>query len=63
VKCPYCGSEDVEAVKSWEMPKMGYRVTHYRCRHCGGLFNHYVGRGREFMLRVGPRARRAAKQG
>jgi hypothetical protein len=28
-------------------------VTHYVCRNCGGRFNHYVGRGREFVLRVG----------
>jgi len=42
MRCPYNGSEDVEAVKSWEMPKMGYRVTHYRCRRCGGLFAPYI---------------------
>ena len=53
MRCPYCGSENVEAVKSWEMPKRGYKVTHYLCRDCGGLFNHYVGRGREFVLRAG----------
>ncbi|AFA38530.1 hypothetical protein Pogu_0503 [Pyrobaculum oguniense TE7] len=53
MKCPYCGSEDVEAVKSWEMPKRGYKVTRYRCRSCGGQFNHYVGRGKEFVLRPG----------
>lgn len=55
MKCPYCGSENVEAVNSWEMPKRGYKVTRYRCRNCGGLFNHYVGKGREFVLRVRPR--------
>ncbi|MEM0463056.1 MAG: hypothetical protein QXO02_05765 [Thermofilaceae archaeon] len=53
MKCTYCGSESVEAVKSWEMPKRGYQVTRYRCRNCGGLFNHYVGRGKEFVLRPG----------
>ncbi|MGK0549923.1 MAG: hypothetical protein ABWU84_09895 [Pyrobaculum sp.] len=53
MKCPYCGSEKVEPVKSWEMPKMGYKVTHYRCKNCGGLFNHYAGKGKEFVLRVG----------
>jgi transposase-like protein len=53
MKCPYCGSSNVERVKEWDMPKMGYHVTHYICRNCGGRFNHYVGRGREFMLRVG----------
>lgn len=58
MKCPYCGSVNVELVKSWEMPKMGYKVAHYRCKDCGGLFNHYVGRGREFVLRVGPRRQR-----
>lgn len=36
MKCPYCGSENVEAVKSWEMPKMGYKVTHYRCKTAVG---------------------------
>jgi hypothetical protein len=36
---------------------MGYRVTRYVCRECGGRFNHYAGRGREFVLRVKPRRR------
>ncbi|MEL9990572.1 MAG: hypothetical protein QXP98_00505 [Thermoproteus sp.] len=62
VKCPYCGSENVEAVKTWKMPRQGYDVTHYRCRDCGGLFNHYVGRGKEFVLRVGARRGKAGKQ-
>jgi len=29
MKCPYCGSSNVERVKEWDMPKMGYHVTHY----------------------------------
>ncbi len=53
MKCPFCGSSNVERVKEWDMPKMGYHVTHYVCRNCGGRFNHYVGRWREFVLRVG----------
>jgi len=57
MKCPYCGSSDVERVKEWDMPKMGFHVVHYVCWRCGGRFNHYVGRGREFVLRVGPRRR------
>jgi DNA-directed RNA polymerase subunit RPC12/RpoP len=60
IKCPYCGSAVIEAVKSWDMPKMGYHVTHYRCKTCGGLFNHYAGKGREFVLRVGPRKKASA---
>jgi DNA-directed RNA polymerase subunit RPC12/RpoP len=52
MECPYCGSESVEKVREWDMPRMGYRVTHYACRSCGGRFNHYAGRGREFVLRV-----------
>ncbi|MEM0462926.1 MAG: hypothetical protein QW680_13555 [Pyrobaculum sp.] len=52
MKCPYCGSENVEAVKSWEMPKKGYMVTHYRCKNCGGRFNYYVGKGKRFVLRT-----------
>jgi hypothetical protein len=28
MKCPYCGSSNVERVKEWDMPKMGYHVTH-----------------------------------
>jgi len=62
VKPPYCGSEDVESVKSWEMPKMGHHVTYYRCKRYGGLFNHHVGKGKEFMLGVGPRLRKETKQ-
>lgn len=62
VKCPHCGSVNVEAVKTWKMPRQGYDVTHYRCKNCGGLFNHYVGRGREFVLRVGVRRGKAGKQ-
>jgi transposase-like protein len=58
MKCPYCGSSNVERVKEWDMPKMGYHVTHYVCRNCGGRFNHYVGRWREFVLRVGFKQRR-----
>jgi len=57
----------VERVKEWVMPKKGYHVTHYICRNCGGRFSHYVGRGREFVLRVGAsagkrRRRRAASR-
>jgi DNA-directed RNA polymerase subunit RPC12/RpoP len=55
MRCPYCGSTDVVKVKEWDMPKQGYHVTYYVCRSCGGRFNHYVGRGREFTLRVGLR--------
>jgi len=46
MKCPYCGSPNVERMKEWDMPKMGYHVVHY------------VGRGREFVLRVGFRGLR-----
>jgi transcription elongation factor Elf1 len=53
MKCPFCGFSNVERVREWDMPKMGYHVAHYICRNCGGRFNHYVGRGREFVLRVG----------
>jgi len=45
MKCPYCGSPNVERMKEWDMPKMGYHVVHYVCRSCGGRFNHYVGKG------------------
>ncbi len=26
MKCPFCGSSDVERVKEWDVPKMGYHV-------------------------------------
>jgi len=58
MKCPYCGSSNVERVKEWDMPKRGYHVTHCICRNCSGRFNHYVGRRKEFVLRVGFRQRR-----
>jgi hypothetical protein len=45
----------MKRVKEWDMPKMGYHAAHYVCRSCGGKFNHYVGRGKEFTLRVWPR--------
>ena len=53
MKCPYCGSFNVEKVKEWDMPRRGYHVVHYVCKDCGDRFNHYVGRRREFILRVG----------
>ncbi|MCC6021464.1 MAG: hypothetical protein LM577_08920 [Thermoproteaceae archaeon] len=53
MKCPYCGSPDVEKVRKWDMPRVGYHVVHYACRNCGGRFNHYAGRGREFALGAG----------
>jgi transposase-like protein len=53
MKCPFCGSSNVEKIKEWNMPRRGYHVVHYVCRNCGGRFNHYVGRRREFVLRVG----------
>jgi len=51
MKCPFCGSENVYIVKKWKMPKIGYDVTQYKCNVCGGLFNHYKGKGRDFVLR------------
>ncbi|WP_054844410.1 hypothetical protein [Vulcanisaeta souniana] len=56
MKCPYCGSDDVEVVKTWKM--RNYTVTHYKCRACGGTFNHYsdASTGKEFILRSGRRA-------
>jgi transposase-like protein len=53
MKCPYCGSSNVEKMKEWNMPRRSYHVVHYVCRGCEGRFNHYVGRGKEFILRVG----------
>jgi transposase-like protein len=58
MKCPYCGSSNVERVREWDMPRRGYHVVHYVCKDCGGRFNHYVGRWREFILRVGFRRRK-----
>ena len=61
VECPSCSSP-MEKVREWDMPKKGYRVMHYVCRDCGGRFNRYVGRGREFVLRVSVKRRKAAKR-
>jgi hypothetical protein len=62
VKCPFCSSPNVEKVREWDMPKKGYHVTRYVCGGCGGHFNHYVGGGREFVLRVFVKRRKAAKR-
>jgi len=52
--CPYCGSSELEVQKSWRF--RFYNVTRYKCRRCGGIFNHYAntsGKGkREFYIRV-----------
>ena len=52
--CPYCGSSELEVQKSWRF--RFYNVTRYKCRKCGGIFNHYAnasGKGKpEFYIRV-----------
>ena len=58
MQCPSCRSSDVEKVKEWIMPKKRYHVAHCVCRNCGYRFNHYAGRGKEFVLRMGASTRR-----
>jgi len=69
VRCPTCGSDKVEAVKSWDyrMNRVDtqYRVTYYRCLNCGQKFNHYVrtkgSKGREEIYVKIPPPRRVKK--
>jgi len=54
--CPHCGSSELGVQKSWRF--RFYNVTRYKCRRCGGIFNHYAnasGKGKpEFYIRVRP---------
>jgi len=43
--CFHCDFPDVERVREWGAPRLGYHVVHYAYRKCGGRFNHYVGKG------------------
>jgi len=41
VKCPKCGSENVELVKSWELAPRGrkpVKVGLFKCQQCGAFF-------------------------
>ncbi|MGP6220150.1 hypothetical protein [Caldiplasma sukawensis] len=48
MKCPVCGSENVEEIKNWGFNS--YLVKRMSCNECGARFNHYSGENKEYTI-------------
>ncbi len=48
MKCPVCGSEDLNVMNRWKFNV--YNVARYRCSKCSATFNYYSGENRDFTI-------------